>query len=603
MGTTGNMKKEGGYLRSADLYSLWFATIGSGYVLSEGTGRCEPEKMGPIEITIDEGKVTFGLPIVHEFNGAVMEVDLGDPPRYDLIYLEYDTEEEDVVAKIKKGDEDDPEGPKVPEIPFMPERRVVPIALVWFEEYDVEITECFDCRTVLDEEHSHTAGDGLELDRDTVKMDVKADEKTVTVENDQVEVSGSAKFNVAFGEGLEYYDSTGDGEADTLRIDAGIGLDLDENEKLIMDPKEVMGKGLTVEDGDIAVSPGNGLDIVAGRLTVDDGRGIILRGETPDRQIDIYHQPDGKLDFDTGELYVKVDELTGEGIEESGGDLKIKAGDGLKLGSYGLEVDLGRGLGGEWNEVLIEIRDNGGLTFTDGTMHLDLDSLEGSGIKVEEGELNFQDGAGLNAGIDSVQLDHGKGTEIDGGVLSANVGRGLGLDPTYDRIRVEPGEVLGDGLKEKYGMIKAAVGDGLEITDTGIYMDYGHGLELNSDGELRVNTHEFVGEGLEKISHGDGKAMKLPIKEFFELELEEEFTLYQGSTKEFKIEDKGYPILVTVNSVEEEEDNQLQNEIEWYLSESDESGKCRVWVEELGDVDDDILVLLRCYHVKWNDWM
>jgi len=26
-------------------------------------------------------------------------------------------------------------------------------------------------------------------------------------------------------------------------------------------------------------------------------------------------------------------------------------------------------------------------------------------------------------------------------------------------------------------------------------------------------------------------------------------------------------------------------------------------VEELGDVDDDMLVLLRCYHVKWDDWM
>ena len=293
MGTIGRMIEEGEWPHTADLYAMWFGAIGSGYIMPEGS-RCEPSLSGTNEVTIGDGSVVLGTSGKMNFSGTTLTPEAGSEfPRYDFIYL---TESSgSLTVQVDKGS-----NLKLPSIGMPPAAKLVPIAVIYWDE-NQEITQLRDVRSVVDPQHAHCPGDGLLLDEYNARMNVDADETTVTTQNYHVEVGTVNIPSSIVHEGLWLENES------VLNVDRGPGLGIKEvtddegnvvDELLFLDPAEIAAAGLTAGSGNLHAGLGDGISLVSGRVTVDAGDGVILRGTTPDRQIDLHHQEYGGLYFE-----------------------------------------------------------------------------------------------------------------------------------------------------------------------------------------------------------------------------------------------------------------------------------------------------------------
>lgn len=599
MGDIGRLIKEGEWPHSADWNSWVFAALNICYILPHGDD-CEPELIldpgyhPDRRVEIGSGKVCFGVPDVHDFAGAIVEPDgnIGEAARYDLIYLTYETGS--VVAKISKGTPS--LEPKHPDITF----DMIPIAVVYFAGDTDEVTALKDCRSVMDAEHNHSAGAGLSL-VDGV-MSVSADETTISVANDYVELMDGAvtypKLGFTIGPGLEFIDTTSDGLLDTMRCKLGFALEFDGSDRIAVNTSALAGVGLEVGAGDkLDVIAGDGLQITATRLRVTEGQGVILRGTTPNRQIDVYTRPAGGLDFVGDELYVKVSDVAGAGLEDDGSNnLRVRAGNGLTIDATGVTIDPGRGIIFVGDKVGINHVPGGGIEFDGvgtGRMYVDASVAAGSGLHESAGKLHVKYGDGVKSGTGTaVTVDTGSGLHLNnpGGEPAGEyllevhplTNGGLEFDAS-DRLAVKPADFVGDGLEiDGDGKIQVAVGDGLKFDiSKRLTIDYDFGLEMISN-LLCVNPYDFEGFGTKAYTDGGIKKLGGDLDAYLELVVDQESYVDTGAGWTIN----GFePCLVTYSLTEVPDLAAEAQYLTWHMSQI-------VWPPEDPTPDDSYIVWL-----------
>lgn len=546
MGNIGRLLPEGDWPHSADWNSIWFALSGMGYVMPVG-GECAPSKTSALEVTVTDGQISVGLPDVYSFGGDSVTLSSNESspdPRYDLIYLEYDDTSGNVVLRKEEGTPD--EHPKHPDLPLPPSRKVVPVAVIYFEPYASEITVLKNSRTVLDPAHEHTSGAGLNLTDDAV-MEVNADETTITTANGPVELmEGAIEFShldLTMGDGIEGIDTDSDSVIDTLQLDlknyGGLAFEAGE---LKVDPSDFDGDGLEVDgNNDLQVTAGDGLFLSNERLKLDIGDGLVLDGTTPDRVLKVDLLTNGGLQFNSGDLEVNPADFDGDGLGiDANNDLVVKAGDGITLSSDTVKADVSTDHGLELvgtnpdKKIAVDLETGGGLGFTDaggnievvpadiagdgladsgtGNLEVNSDDLDGDGLTVDDFNnlmvnVSDFDGDGLtvdgnnNLQVQVSDFDEG-GLGVDGN-NNLVVKAGNGISIVADRVTVDPGA----GLKFD--------GSSNSTPDKPLMVDLktNGGLRMSSE-ELAVDPADFAGSGLE----GDG-SYNLQVKDGNGLEL------------------------------------------------------------------------------------
>ena len=587
MGEIGRMIEEGEQPHTADLYGMWFGAIGSGYIMPV-SNRCEPT-LSDDQVTIDEGKVSFGVSENMEFSGITLTPDAGSEfPRYDLIYLEESDGE--VAAVVSKGS-----GLKLPSIGTPPDKRIVPIAVLYWNE-DEEIEQLKDVRVVVDPEHAHGPGDGLELDNEDVRMDVSADEETITTESYQVEVKEANIPASLLHEGLILEDGN------VMNVDTGLGLEIDDEDLVVIDLPEITGDGLTASDGQIDAAASDGMDIVSDRVTVDEGEGVILRGTTPDRQIDIYHQEFGGVFFEDDRLIIQANDFEGAGLYAIDEKLNVREGLGISVGSK-VDLDVSGGLSAG-TQLDVDLQSGGGIMLDeDEKLYAELqDEAIGLGLQVMDGYIEVDEGDGISTSSQATELDlsSNSGLTFDGdGALTVETGSGTTLGSDYGRLMVDAEELAGAGLRADDGDLAVDVDEGLQITSDRVEVEEGSGVTTDY-GELKVVPEEMV-DG-ETLVVDDFNIFLEEQPNFFELLADETFSLEPGDEHVITVPDV-FP-MVSINAVGQQETN--HGEYEWFYQEHhEEYGDKQEIVISYPDEDfyDEINLRARIYHVKWIEWM
>ncbi len=582
MGTIGRIIDDHDYVHAADWYSMLFAATGKGYLLDGG----DPTKTAAYEVTVGSGKVCLGLPDVRDFSGGTVTLNShGSGKRYDLIYLIGDGAG-GVDLEKTEGIAGEAKHPTVPE-------GSIPLAVAFFDEGATEITELKDCRTVIDPEHNHSPGTALELDADS-RMNVKADEETVTVTNDVVEVKeiGAGELSLVWGDGVWLEEGVGEDNDDIVHIDEahGLGFDtVDETEKLVVTPTDLPGAGIEETDGDLNVEASRGLHIVSNRVTVNDGDGVILRGSTPGRSVEVYHLPGGGLNLESGEVVVVPDDIDGPGLNAESGSLHVEAGNGLMIDSTGTTIDEGRGIDVGSDQIDIEIQDGGGLEFdADDRLKADLAGKAGDGLTVQDNSiLHVNGGDGIAVGAETA-IDSYLGTrlnnpggEADGDyLLEAHLSPDGGIEfDSYDRMKVKAADLTGTGITEGSGYLKITPGDGMGITSGALSVNAGQGLKVpDAAGDaLTVDLDVISGYGTLVDSENDN--LKIDPSVFFELVDESEVTVDANDANGgFTTQDEPYyPVLVTHTVLSDSASDGTTAKLEKYLEFSDEPGRVAYW--------------------------
>jgi len=507
MGNIGRLIPDEDWPHSADWNSIWFALSGLGYIMPVG-GRCEPSKTSALEVTVSDGQISVGLPDVHSFSGGNVELSSNGEssyPRYDLIYLEYDDVSGNVSLKIEEGTPE--EHPKHPDLPLPPNRKVVPVAVVFFEALATEITSVKDSRTVMGPTHQHTDGEGLDLSPEGV-MKVSTDEETVTTEGGVLGLAGGgvswSDFDFSMGDGLEGVDTDSDTVVDTLQVSLKQtgGLVFDSGEVKV-DPSVFRGEGLEMDgNNDLQVAVEDGLKLSNERLKLDIGDGLVLDGTTPDRILKVDTVDGGGLQFDNGDLEVDPSDFYGGGLGVNTlNDLTVDTGDGITLYSGAVKADISLDHGLELatvgtntdKQICVDLETDGGLSFTS----------SGGNIKVNPADF---DGDGLqNSATDRLELNagnlDGKGITTDGSNnlaldVSGFNGHGISSD-SYNNLYLEYTDFSGAGIGVNTDNdMEVRAGDGVQILNDRVAISPGTGLKFDYDGystpdkPLRLDLYE-----------------------------------------------------------------------------------------------------------------
>ncbi len=594
MGTIGRMVEEGDWAHSADLYSMWFGAIGSGYIMPTGN-LCEPSITGTTEVTIASGRVCFGLPTTIDYSGEAIALDSGSEfPRYDLIYLVNNSGS--VAAEVSKGS-----NLTLPTIPGPSTQKTVPVAVIYWDE-NGELAELKDVRTVMDEQHAHTDGDGLMLDSYNAEMNVDADEATMTVQNYNVEVDEVQIPSSILHEGLWLENDR------VMNVDAGAGLGINQvtdsegnviEELLFLDPAQIAADGLTAANGNLHADLGDGIQLVSGRVTVDDAGGVILRGTTPDRQIDLYHQQYGGVYFENDRVIIQADDFDGAGLSGTNELLNVRDGYGISAGTD-VNLDVGRGL--SVGTQLNVKRETGGGIELDGNNKLygEAQGIAGSGLSISSGVVNLNAGYGIAVSTDTTHMDleSGGGLQINSGQVEVNRGTGIKVGADYGRLQVDPAGIAGLGLKAASGELALDVDGGLEVSSDQVNVNSDGSITTNG-GQLEVVPSQLVDDST--LIAFDGEVQLDPKPDFFELLVDEEFTLSPG--EEHVITCADTMVMVSINAEGQTATN--EGAYRWYFQETQnyDSDAMEVVVKSVLSNNETINLRARLYWIKWAAWM
>ncbi len=597
MGKIATILREGEWPHTADLYAMWFGAIGSGYIMPVEM-ECKPTLPSQTEVKIESGKVSFGASGNAVYDGDVFAPEIGSEfPRLDFLYLKAVISDGQLYAtpEVIKGSEF-----KIPSVSMPPTEKIVPIAIIYWDENQV-IKELRDVRVVVDPEHSHTAGKGLTLDESNAEMKVNADEDTITVQDGVVEINNIQISPDKLHEGLELRNGR------EMDVDTGVGIGIDQvtdsdgnvtRELLVLEPTELAGGGLTVKDGSLGVEIGNGLDLVSDRVTVDTGEGVILRGTTPDRQIDLYHQEYGGLYFENERAIIQAKDLAGSGINGVNEELNVEAGDEISVGTA-VDIDAGRGISAG-TALNVDRATNGGIKVdANDQLYAEAEGMGGDGLSMSAGVLNVNAGNGIYTVSDKVHMDTGDGLKVNNGLVEADGGTGIGVGSTYGRLVAAPDEIAGVGLQGISGDLAMDVDGGLEIVSDQVDANTTNCVTTDN-GELKVVPSALVDGDTLTVSNENIYLNDKP--KFFELLADETFTLSPGEEHVITVAD--VMPLVSINAVGQPSTN--HGEYEWYWQEhSDETGGKQEIVIEYpsGNYSDDINLRARIYHIKWETWM
>ena len=538
MSNIGRLITEKEWPFALDLNSLFFSMAGTGFIIETGKEEdeeCTPSLSTESDLRMNVGAGYAAAPIgeIEYFPGneASFRENKEDVPRLDIIYLE---KVEDGLKLVKK--EGEPaERPKAPQLPHPDDAITVPIAVVGFKARTDRITDIFDARTVISSEHSHGAGEGLELVESKAMMNVKADEESVTVEDGMVELTDEAidpeTLQVEWGKGLEVLDTTGDGEDDTARVDDGHGLGFDEEEKLTVKSEDLAGDGLRASDNELEISSGDGLITYDESVTLDLGNGLMIDDENFQLSVSLSGGSGLRLD-DYDRIYVYPLDIAGAGLIGDEDSINVNTGEGTTIKADRIEVEAEKGLrtydpdGQGAGEHVLEtyIDPYGGLSYDeDGKLYADIPDIAGKALEDVRGRVNVKAGNGLKIEDDQVTIDAGRGIRISGGKIQLDHDGEDALKFVSDKMELEPAALSGEGLKIEDENLKMELGDGLYMYTGKSSVPEGFGLEMGggyNESIVKVDVEKIVGDGLE-LYEEDGETMiGANLMDYFEKVLE-----------------------------------------------------------------------------------
>ncbi len=555
MGRTGRVLNEKEWPFSAEIQAIKGSLAGSAVIVAGINGECAPQPppdVAPLEVEVLEGDVVIGGGVYH-FPGNTVTVSENNSGhhRLDLIYIEL--EALPTGPTLKKIEGTAAEEPKVPDVPGTDS---LPVAVIGMRPYSDEITYLYDCRCVPSAKHGHGSGDALSLHSTDVKMKVKADEDSMTVQNDEVEVldAGDAELDLTYGKGLKV-------NVDEVSVDRAHGLGF-EGEKLKVTPADFAGLGLSGDGDLLSIKEGDGVSATymgtPSTVGVDVGKGF--HTSTGALEVDIL--TDGGLDFDGDQLKVDAGDFSSSGLEIDGSDIKVAPGGGVEVDFGRVNVDYGKGLrthdpeGESTGEWVFEAYPDpyGNINFdADGKLIAEYETLAGDGLYGESGELHFDAGDGLKIDTKGVTIKEGDGVSATtlGLKIYRTSNEGLEFDAD-DRLFVEPADFLGGGVKDESGDIGLDIGDGLTVSSGETTIDQASMVEVNST----EDEAEFipVAGTYDPLFEEDGKLktslseMEKDYADTFEEVLSVETTISYGARHRYYIADayRGQPLWVFI---------------------------------------------------------
>lgn len=623
----GRQIKAGQPIHSADYNSLRFASAGLGHVIPVGE-TCKPELTGDgLEVKVHEGRVFTAGMETGGFNGGVLRLESngGNEARYDLIYLKYDQEK--VEAKVEKGIPD--EKPIHSDIPRPPGEKVVPIAVVHFEEGADEISELKDCRTIVDLEHIHRAGAAMELDHENRKMDLQVDDETIKIENDELTVGEIdwETLDLNIGEGLLEEEVDGTTILHVDEDDSRLGFD--EEEKIELLPDQLDGEGLEEEDGKLKVIAGDGLKTDDGKVAARTGEGTKISEWNEEIRPDLKSY--GGLTSLSEGLSVKADHFAGEGLDSEAGlthELTVNVSHGLQGPWEDGKLNISRGKGIKLEDGKIRADIGGGIEIEDvgeGRMYVETELMAGTGIYENDGKLHVGTGDGTSIVSERLDVETGDGiytNDPDGEdpgeyVLEPHLDPDGSLGFGGGSLRVYRGELAGEGLGVNGDKLQVDPGSALKLQNNKLGINVQgtrSGLRVGEE-EFYVRIDDLAGSSVNdewiKDYWEDGNAkIDIEIEDVFELVEEKNcWLMHEGHQHTIHCGDPGddrYPVMIGVCCTTKAEDVLHAVEFSVQLKEGGSAqidSSFIVQLEHLGcvggdDYENDVEVYVRVYHVR-----
>jgi len=383
---------------------------------------------------------------------------------------------------------------------------------------------------------------------------------------------------------------------------AFVDVNIDEpktGETMTVKTQDIAADGLKAEDGYLKAEGDEGIHLVSDKVTVDDGDGVILRGDTPNRQIDLYHQEYGGVYFENGSVIIQADDFDGAGLSPSNEVLNVRDGYGISAGTD-VNLDVGRGLSA--GTQLYVNRETGGGIMLDANNKLygEAQGIAGNGLSISSGRVSLNAGYGISTGSSStsVDLESGGGLQINSGQVEVNRGAGISVGADYGRLMVDPAGIAGLGLKASSGELALDVDGGLEVSSDQVNVDTDGSITTNS-GQLEVVPSQLVDDST--LIAFDGEVQLDAKPDFFEEMKDVEFTLDPGTEHVITCADT--MVMVSINAVGQTSTN--EGDYRWYFQEtaSENSDSMEVVVESTGTNNETINLRARLYWIKWDAWM
>jgi len=610
---------EGETVHGADWNSIWWSAVGSGTIVP-ADNMCRPE-IASIEggyhrgIRVKSGRVLYKGEIydVKEQEIGLMN-NLGKEKRYDLAYLKFIEEEDQVELEVKIGEPSEEEAFH-PELIEENEDVVVPIAVIFLEKDATEITELKDVRSVPDAEHLHRAGLGLYLD-ENYKANVYVDEKSLKITNDEVTLGtlGGHELDLEDGEGIEYeeiYDDTAEEYTFIYRVDEGNGLAIGSSGEVEATPSDVPGAALEVSSDTIDLIDGDGLQITNGQLVARVGKGTqISSGKVAADVLDGRGAAAGSSGIE-----VITSDLAGSGLGSNSGNLEVNGGAGLQLNNGNLEVNRGEGITGTNGQIGLDLQSGGGLGIDDNNAlyaEAGPSAEAGDGLYEDSSneELHVGEGDGITTSADAVNMDPGNGVQILDGKIEAHVdpGGGIMLD---DGLTIDPADIAGPGLTASSGNLHVNPGAGMQISSGELTTDLQSGGGFTKGVGLEAVPSDFAGNSSTSWTKVVSGQVEIAPEDIFEMIGEKTVTIDTEGQREgiwFNDHNKRYPVVIGIAFLDQAGSItagiQVKKVMEDWNTESGSSGNdFFAGVECVGTIGGDsgsAQVLIRVYEVKMD---
>lgn len=302
-----------------------------------------------------------------------------------------------------------------------------------------------------------------------------------------------ATDNIGNGDGITittedhpYDASWKDHHYEKISINTGDGLSIDKNNNVVIDLAS--GKGLDFyltrnvydKDGNLIATKGQiGIKLSTNEEGYDNS-GLI----TDDNGLKINNGDTLKIDGNKLDVKLADNSLTTETNGQKGLKVNVQEGSGLTAKDIqnrpqGLKVETGNGLKIDSNAVAVDVRNNSGLI---------ADTTNGLAIKLDKGNDISKNTSGLTVTNSGLKVNAGNGLSTETGQLAVKLdGKSLSASEDGLKVKVKANSGLDtttDGLAVK--LVEANSG---LATDGGLHVNTGAGLSTES-GQLAVKLAE-----------------------------------------------------------------------------------------------------------------
>jgi len=274
------------------------------------------------------------------------------------------------------------------------------------------------------------------------------------------------------------------GAGDALNLDqlSGEMSVKTDSKTIVMQDGQLHVDNTQIDPADLNITWENGLEVNAsGGIRVDKGYG--LRFDHAE-----------SVATENLELWFDAAAVGGYALIEDGGSgqLMVDTGNGVAAGSSAINMDVGDGFAFDSGQLEADLVSGGGLKFdADGKIFVDPnDFVSGSGLGVSSGDIDLTPGTGLKIETD-LRTDETNGLRIWDEKLEIRPGFGIEFN-TNGEVRLNDSEIVGElagsGLGTDSGQLFIGAYDGLVISSGQLEVDVGSSLTKTSGAvELAVD--------------------------------------------------------------------------------------------------------------------